>query len=268
MWNVFLLTFNKVGIMLCFIAVGYFLRRHHDLPDQAGRVLSLLCTLLFAPAYSIRTLSKNFTIDALQNKVLLIACGTIMAFVAIGVAFPLSRLFGRSRMEKNALVYAFTFSNTGYFGYPVIEGVFGQTVLADFMIFMIPIGLATNSFGYSLFTNESKRSWKRVLLSPPIIGVLIGASLGLSGLSLPMFVDDAITAAGNCMSPCSMLLAGFMLGKFPLRQLLTGWKPYIYSLVRMVGIPLIYAAPLLLCGVGGPYLSFRCCLRGCRWALI
>ena len=47
MLEVFGLTFSKVGMLLIFIGIGYFLRWHHDLPDDAGRVLSLLCTLVF-----------------------------------------------------------------------------------------------------------------------------------------------------------------------------------------------------------------------------
>ena len=50
MFEVFGLTLGKVAMLLVFIGIGYFMRRHHDLPDDAGHVLSLLCTLLFSPA--------------------------------------------------------------------------------------------------------------------------------------------------------------------------------------------------------------------------
>ena len=59
MFEVFQLTLGKVAMLLVFIGIGYFMRRHHDLPDDAGRVLSLLCTLLFSPAYSIMNISKS-----------------------------------------------------------------------------------------------------------------------------------------------------------------------------------------------------------------
>ena len=68
MFEVFQLTFGKVGMLLIFIGIGYFLRWHHDLPDDAGHVLSLLCTLVFSPAYSIINQSKNFTMDVLGER--------------------------------------------------------------------------------------------------------------------------------------------------------------------------------------------------------
>ena len=256
MLEVFQLTMSKVGILLLFIAIGYFLRRHHDLPDDAGRVLSLLCTLLFLPAYSISNLSKSITMDVLVEKFLLVCYGVLFVLASMTIAFLLSRPFGKSKIEKNSLLYAFCIPNSGYFGYPVIEGVFGQAILGDVMIFLIPMSLVTNSFGYSLFVDGKKIPWRKIWLTPLMFGLVIGVTLGLSGNQLPTFLDNALSAAGSCMSPCSMLLAGFMLGKFPLKKLLTGWRSYVYSAIRLIGIPLIFAAILLLCGMKGQYLMF------------
>ena len=262
MIEVFGLTLSKVAVLLIFIAIGYFLRWHHDLPDDAGHVLSLLCTLVFSPAYSIWNLSKSITVDVFVQKLTLILYGLAFALAAIGLAFILSKPFGRTRMERNSLIYAFSIPNYGYFGYPVIEGVFGQAVLADVMIFLIPLSLATSSFGYGLFVGDKKIPWKKIFLSPLMVCLVIGMGLGLSGVILPGFLDNALTVAGNCMSPCAMLLAGFMLGKFPLKDLLTGWRPYAYSGIRLIVIPLIFGAVLMLLGVQGQYLMLPLLVAG------
>lgn len=253
MQEVFSLTFGKVGMLLIFIAIGYFMRRHHDLPDDAGQVLSLLCTLLFSPAYYISKMSSEFTLEVLDKNILLIGYGVIFVLVSIGIALVLSKPFSRNRIERNSLIYAFSIPNYGYFGYPVIEAVFGQAVLAEVMIFLIPLSLATSSFGYSLFVGGKKIPWKKIFMAPLPISLVVGMVLGLSGIQLPSFVKNAVVTAGNCMSPCSMLLAGFMMGKFPLKSLLTGWRPYAYSAIRLIGIPLIFAALLLACGLEGKY---------------
>lgn len=262
MFEVFQLTFGKVGMLLIYIGIGYFLRWHHDLPDDAGKVLSLLCTLVFSPAYSIVNQAKNFTLDVLGEKTLLMGYGIAFVLVAIGLSYVLSKPFGRSRMERNSLIYAFAIPNYGYFGYPVIEGVFGNAVLADVMVFLIPMSLATSSFGYSLFVGEGKVPLKKILLTPMVISLVIGISIGLSGIVLPAFVSNALTGLGSCMSPCSMLLAGFMLGKFSLKDLLTGWRPYAYSAIRLIGIPLIFAAILLLIGMKNQFLMMPLLVAG------
>ena len=262
MFEVFSLTLSKVSMLLVFIGIGYFLRRHHDLPDDAGHVLSLLCTLIFSPAYSISNMSKNFTMDVLGENILLICYGVLFTLVAIGLAFLLSKPFAKSRIERNSLIYAFAIPNYGYFGYPVIEGVFGSAMLANVMIFLIPLSLATNSFGYALFVGDKKIPWKKILLSPLFICLVIGITIGLSGIQLPAFMDNAITAAGRCMSPCAMLLAGFMLGKFRLKELLTGWRPYVYSAIRLIGIPVIFGALLFLAGMKEQYFMLPLLVAG------
>ena len=262
MFEVFQLTLSKVGMLLVFIGIGYFMRRHHDLPDEAGHVLSLLCTLIFSPAYSIANISKNFTMDVLGENTLLIGYGLLFVLVAIGLSYLLSKPFAKDRIQRNSLIYAFAIPNYGYFGYPVIEGVFGSEMLAAVMIFLIPLSLATNSFGYALFVGDKKIPWKKILLTPLFICLVIGITIGLSGIQLPAFMDNAITVAGSCMSPCAMLLAGFMLGKFPLKDLLTGWRPYVYSIIRLVAIPVIFGAVLLLCGMKGQYLMLPLLVAG------
>lgn len=167
----------------------------------------------------------------------------------------------RTQIERNSLIYAFAIPNYGYFGYPVIEAVFGSEVLADVMVFLIPMSLATSSFGYSLFVGGKKVPLKKILLTPMCISLAIGVSLGLTGIQLPKFLNDALNGAGSCMSPCSMLLAGFMLGKLSLLDMLKGWRPYAYSLVRLVLIPLIYGGVLLL-GVQGQYLMLPLLITG------
>lgn len=254
MFDVFELTMSKVSVLLIYIGIGYFLRRHHDLPDDAGRVLSLLCTLLFSPAYSIINISQSFTREVLGQNFVLISYGLLFTCASIGLSIMLSKPFARDKIERNSLIYAFSIPNTGYFGYPVIEGVFGQEILAAAMIFLIPLNLATNSFGYSLFVGGKKCPLKKILLTPMLISLIIGMGLGLSGLKLPNFLENVLNTTGNCMSPCAMLLAGFMMGKFSLNELLSGWRPYVYSVIRLLGIPLIFGVVLLLFGLKGQYL--------------
>ena len=105
-----------------------------------------------------------------------------------------------------------------------------------------------------LFQNENRFNIKRLLKTPLIIGLLLGVTLGLTGIKLPSLVSTALSGAGSCMSPCSMLLAGFMLGKFSLKQLFSGVRPYFLTAIRMLGIPLFFGVIMYLCGIRNLYL--------------
>ena len=182
MFEVFQLTFGKVCMLLIFIGIGYFLRWHHDLPDDAGRVLSLLCTLVFLPAYFITNMSKNVTMDALGENTLLVGYGALFVVCAVGLSFLLSKPFARSRIERNSLIYAFAFPNYGYFGYPVIEGVFGSAVLADAMVWLgLIISLAAVACPVAAMRMKAQPFWRGVMLVLPFI--LLAAQLILSAVA-------------------------------------------------------------------------------------
>ena len=254
MMEVFNLTLSKVGMLLIFISVGYILRRSRKLPEEAGRVLSLLCVTVFSPAYSILNLSRNLRVEVLGEKLLLVGYGLAFAAVAVVVGQLLGRKMGRSPMDKSSLIYAFTFPNYGYFGYPVIEGVFGTAMLGDFMVFAIPCSLLCSSYGYVLFQKEKKFDILRLLKTPLIASLVLGVTLGLAGIKWPSLLESALSGASACMSPCSMLLAGFMLGKFPLKKLFSGIRPYYLTAIRMIGIPAVFGAVMYLCGLRGSLL--------------
>lgn len=256
MLDVFLLTLEQVGVLLIFIGLGYFCRRRKLLPDSSGHVLSLLNTLLFAPAYSIANFSANFTRDVVGEKLLIFGFALLAMVGTITLGRLLGKWMGRSDVEKRSLMYAFTFSNSGYFGYPVVEGVFGGATLANYMVFNLPINIVCNSYGYMLFKKGEKSNILRLMATPLVLSGLVGIAIGLSGIQLPSVATTVLNGAGSCMSPCAMLLVGFMLGKFPLSKLFSGWRPYVFTLVRILGISAILGSLFWLCGLRGELLFY------------
>lgn len=254
MGTVALLTLQKVAMLLLFISIGFVLRKSGKLPKDAGKVLSMLTTLVFCPAYNFRNLSKNLTIDNVGQKLPLLGLGAVMIVLVILFASLLARLLTKDPFKRRSLSYAFSIPNYGYFGYPVVEGVFGSAALADMMIFAIPTSIATNTWGYLQFSKEKKLSWKKVVFAPMILAVFFGIVFGLSGIKLPGFVDDVLAGAGSCMSPVSMVLAGFVLGGLPLKKLLSGWKAYMYGVIRLLVVPLVFGVPLYFLGLRGNLL--------------
>ncbi len=262
MIEVFWATLEKVAMLLLFIGTGYLLRRKQALPQDAVKVLSKLMTLLFCPAYTMKNLSQSVTPDNIGSKLPLVLYGLLTVLLAWGLAWVLARWFRRRKEEMPSLIYAFAIPNFGYFAYPVIEGVFGSAVLADVMIFCIPMTVVTNTLGYALFMGKEQLSVKGLLTNPVVLSVFLGLALGLSGLQLPGVLMDVISGAGNCMSPTSMLLAGLVLGVYPLSQLLKGLRPYLISLIRLLGIPALFGAVLFLLGLREHWLLYPLLILG------
>lgn len=253
MLQVGVLTLQNVGTLLVYIAIGYFLRRSGKLPANASKVVSSITTLLILPIYTANSLSQNFTLEKIGSNLGLLGCGLAFTAASIVIGLLITPVFARSELEKKSLRYAFTFPNYGYFGYPLIEGVFGAAMRANAVVFAIPFSIACYTYGYLLFSPEKKLSWKNVV-TPTTIGTAAGIALGLSGIQLPTICSGILSGISDCMSPISMILGGIVLGSFPLGKLLTGAKAYLHSAIRMLGIPALFTGVLYICGARGLYL--------------
>ncbi len=258
---VFLTTIQKVALLLVMIMIGYLLVKTKVVDRKAASVLSILTTNLFSPAYSITNLPRIFTKENLGSNLRLLGIGVIVIIIVIFAARLLARLLAKKGYERRNLSYIFAFSNTGFFGYPVIQGVFGDMVLSQFMLYCTPINIALNSYGYSLYRKDSKFSFRRTFFTPPVVGIYIGCALGILNVQFPenlSFIPDVTKNLGSCMSPASMLSAGIVLGSFPLKKLVLGVRPYLYSLIRLIGLPLLFGVPLYFLGIGD--IPFALCV--------
>ncbi len=254
--EVFLLTLQKVAFLLVVIFLGYFLRRSGKVDRKAASTLSFLTTAVFNPAYVIRILPQQFTIEKLSSNFKILLLSACLVFFTVMAARFLAKTFARDDFERRSLSYVFAFANTGYFGYPVIEGVFGQAVLAQFMVFCIPFNMTIYSYGYGLFMNKGEKTdWKKVFLSPAMVSYYVGIVMGLTGFRFPGFLSDAIDATGACMSPACMLSIGIVLATFSAKELLSGLRPYIYSLFRLVILPILFGAILYFVGIRENYYA-------------
>lgn len=257
----FLTTLQQVAILLIFIFIGYFFRKKNIITDGGRKVLAALLVNLFAPAYSISSLSSVVNVNDISKYLLLLLVGVVVTLVLVFVSIPFAKLLGKDKFHQNIYKYAFAFGNIGYFGYPLMYGVFGAEARAQMMLFCLPMSIVIYSYGYyiltkptteisieNLKTNNKKSFIRKIsfLYNPPMIGAYIGIALGLLksgiGFELPKFFTDLFTIAGNCQSAPAMLVTGAVLAGLPFKKLFTSWKPYVIGTIRLLVFPLIFGA--------------------------
>lgn len=254
MGEVFTLTLTNVIKMLIFIGVGYLFSHTGRFPKETSKSLSTLATMLLLPAYNIKNLSQNFTVDKVGQNLLILGFGVLCMVAVMGLAWLLSKWLGKSDLERRTLIYAYTIPNYAYFGYPLIEAVFGTAFLANVMVFTLPFAILTNTYGYWILTRGTKITAKKLLTTPVVWAPFIGILLGLTQWKLPEMVTSFLSTSASCMSPISMLLVGFALGNTKFWKLFTSGRAYFLSAIRMVGIPLVFFVILFFTGMRGDFL--------------
>ncbi|MGN1120920.1 MAG: AEC family transporter [Eubacteriales bacterium] len=255
MLKAYSVTLENIGILFFFLAVGFVMRKKGVLPAAGGKTLSVLETTLFLPAVIFSNLSANLTVQTLHTHAVALAAGAVFLAASLALAHILARIFDRQKARQRLLTYIFTFSNYGYFGYPLIRAVFGEEMLAHTIVFAIPFTLTIYTYGVRLLTPQTKsvslpQTLKKAL-NPVIIAVFLGAVCGLTGFSLPTVLKETVSAAAACMSPISMILTGFILGVYRFKDLFRQPFAYVVSAVRVIALPAFFAILLKCLGISG-----------------
>ena len=238
MSDLFLITLSQIVVLFVFIIVGYLLRKFNILPDSSAAVLSKLTMWVFLTSMAFKTFAVNFTVQNLRENMGYLAAGTACAAVMFIVGNILGEKFGKIPVTKAIYKYSFVVPNTGYMGYPIITGLFGEEALCHFMIFTIPLLIITYTWGVGVLTGGGKVSVKS-LKNPMLIGMFLGIIFGLIGVPIPDLPMQILTSAANCMAPCAMILAGIVVAKKPLVKAFSHPRAYWATLVRLIAIPAV-----------------------------
>ena len=260
--EIFRLTVDVMLMMFLLVAVGVVLRKKEILPEGSDRILAKLETYALVPAMNFYNWSTNCTVSTLKANASLILYGLVLISVAVGISYPMSKLFVRRYAEsaelsyqRNIYKYAIAFGNYGFLGNFVVLGIFGNEGLFKYSMFTLGFSFLVNSWGiYTLVPGGQKPTVKEVLkklFTPPIISLFLGCVVGLCGFKvyIPDFALRALNNMMNCMGPLAMILAGVVMGGYGFRNLIKNKKVYIVSFLRLILIPTLILSIATWAGV-------------------
>lgn len=232
----FLKMLNTQSVLFIYLAVGFFCRKKNIFSDETRDKLTDFAVYITLPCMIVKSFDMEFSMEALMRGGMVILIAAVMAVVALILGKIL--YIGFDPREKCIMQYGTLVSNSGFAGLPIVSGAFGDEGLFLGSLFIIPTRILMWSAGLSLFTSGSS-AWeraKKVLVNPSIIAVVIGMLWMIFPISLPGFIDTAVTNLGNCTSPLAMALVGAILADVSLRNL---WEPKaVYLiLVRQILLP-------------------------------
>ncbi len=246
----FEMTLRQMLTMFAFMLVGYVLRKGRILPETSGVTMARLETYLFVPALTVYSMATQCTVATFRDNARLILYGGVIIACVILLAIPLSHLFvpnaktDAERYQRSIYRYGMSFANAGFMGNFIILGVFGEEMFFKYQMIGLTVTVLCYSYGvYLLIPKEQNAGlWhniKKGLTVPPMLAAFVGIAIGLLDLGrfLPPFLVTMMNNAGSCQGPVAMVLAGFVIAGFPLKELFVNVKMYVVSLVRLIVIP-------------------------------
>ena len=240
-------VFEKILFLIILASAGFVLCKTGVADHKQAKLLSVLEVYLFLPANSLKTYSVNFTVDYFRKNYYLILVSLAVLVVVLVLADLVAKRLTDDPYRRTVYRYSLIFANYGLIGQPLTADLFGNLVLQDAMVFTFPMGLCAYTIGYSMLSKSGLNLKK--LINPPIIAILTGALIGLTGIQLPSAVSTTLEKAAACISPVGMILAGMVISEFDIRTLLRRKSDYIVVLCRLVLFPCAIAGALALLGL-------------------
>lgn len=229
------LILNQLFILYVFLIAGFIIGKIKKGTVEHSGILSVLLVNIFLPIKVFKTFANNFSISYFTEKYPLLIASLSLLILLSAIGFFVPKLLTKNKYERRVYQYSVPITNYAYLGYVLIESVFGETVLSDFMFFAIPFIIYTYTVGYALLTGGEKPIKK--LLNPITVAIVLGITIGVSGLSLPDTPLKILDMASSCVGPISMILTGITLSAFTFKELVADKTAYIFSTLRLLVIP-------------------------------
>ena len=268
----FLAVAEKVGLLFIIIALGFLCQRIKLLTEEANKCMADIVMYFVTPcviinAFSATLYPREELLGILKN---IGAVALIAVVVHVVMILAVTVIFRFKNQDKKRLMrFAAVFSNAGFIALPLAQALIDTPESHEgalyAAVYLAVFNIALWTWGYADMSGESSgMNWRKILLNPGIIGVVIGLVFftsplyimvgGEAGLRLPSVVAGAISALSALNLPLPMLMVGFYLGKADLLAAFKdGWS-YLCIALRLLVFPLATLGALYLCGVRGNVL--------------
>ncbi|MCI1994432.1 MAG: AEC family transporter [Clostridium luticellarii] len=218
--------------------IGVFARKKNIVTKEAVKSFSDFLLNITLPAMLLTSFDYGYSEKMIKNAEDIFICSAIIQIIFIF----LSRLFVLNKQDraKSVLRFSVIFPNSGFMGYPVLEGIFGKIGIFYGAIFNIPYNLFMFSVGAMLYTGKSDmKAVKSAILNPAVIATVIGFLMFVFSIKLPYTLYTAFSTVGSMTTPLSMIIVGTMLAEAKLKDIFSEFLVYYACFLRLILIPVI-----------------------------
>jgi len=235
----------QVVILFIIIGVGVILTKTKVLNKERVSGLIDIVVYIVTPSNIIVSFQREFKGE------LIFKLGTsfLAAFIVFFINCVIAHFMIREKNEdKNkVLQFASAFPNAGYFALPLQKAILGDIGVFFGAAYIAMFHCYVWTYGVKLLSKEkTKVNFKKIILNPPIIGIVLGIVLFVRKIELPGLVLSPLSYFAALNTPLPMLIIGFYLANMDVKATFTNLWVYVGAFLKLVISPAVALGVCLL----------------------
>jgi predicted permease len=237
------------------VLVGFLLAASGRWPKAVSDALATFVFGVAVPALLFRLMSDPSRLPPFDVRLLLAFFGGCLVTFVIGRMVG-SALFRLDSVQQSVFALGGVFSNNVLLGIPLAKAMLGDAALAPVSLVLVFNSLtlwtlATVSVEWARHGELSVHGFlgtaKKVVTTPVIAAVLVGAAFGLTGFKLPEMVDEPLHLISQSAAPLALIVVGMGLSEYGIRA---GWRVGAgITLLKLVVQPVVVLLLAILLGL-------------------
>lgn len=253
-----LIASEQVAILYVLVAVGAIADKVGIYTEKVAKSCTDLLFYIITPAVIIQSFcSLEYNPETAKSLFIAMGCGFILHIVSAGIS---SLVFNKTVSEEACIYkYSCAYGNCGYMALPLAGAVLGDegvfycsAVIISFQVFSFTHGIYTITKGKS--GEKVKFNFKKLILNPGVISVIIGLPLFLFSVKLPTIIASPVNYIASLNTPVAMLIFGTYIANTNFKSIFKNWRIFAVALVKLIILPLLLLSAFRLAGITGSLL--------------
>ncbi len=250
----FISVFEQVLILFVLMAFGFIFNKTKKLNRETCKAISDIVVTFVAPCVIIKSFIRNYETHMLKMLCIALALSVVLHILMIIVSKLL--LKADDEKKRRVLTFASVFSNAGFIALPLQEQLLGGDGVFYGAAYIVIFNIAMWSFGVAEMSGDrSAVTLKKLLISPGIIGVVVGVILFVFSIKPPMVVYSVIDYVAALNVPLPMFIVGYYLADADLLRAFKDRSLYFCMILRLLLYPILTIILLKLLHIDNTLLT-------------
>jgi predicted permease len=221
------------------IIIGYIGCKCKVLDKEARYKLSRIVLYITLPATILSSVLNQNELPQARQIVSLLVVAALSYVILFAAAFIFPKLLRIPKDKEGVYRFMFTFGNVGFIGFPVTEAIFGSSSIFYTAVFNLPFNLLVFSVGVTFLSKQKQKISIGTFITPSMIASILAIILAFLDYKGPAIAGSLTEMIGSITTPAALMIIGSSLADMPVKDMFNNVRVYIFSLLRLIVVPLI-----------------------------